>query len=337
MMNKFFMAALASITLLAACKDDEEPNTEKPEDGNYTGLVLNEICGGDSNSDDDWVEIYNTSSVAINLHGVTITKIDEDGISEKLYTYPEGATLAAGAYDVKSRTSDELAAKISNSKKVSIVLEMPSDTQIDLFDKDSDVGENGSHSLGGSYARIPDGTGKWTVVSKATKGAANSDEAPEITEGNYSGLVLNELNGNDPKYIELYNFSDKAIDLTGVQLKKDDEEIVYIAPEGTSLAAHSYLVLYADASSYEEGFTSGLSAKKAVKIELLSPKGELIDIFKNLTIDGTEEWGEDPKYNGDDAGQAYGRQPDGTGKWYLIDSTEGTSNDKAAKGEEIIW
>ena len=174
MMNKFFMAALASIALLAACKDDEEPNTEKPEDGNYTGLVLNEICGGDSNSDDDWVEIYNTSSVAINLQGVTITKIDEDGISEKLYTYPEGATLAAGAYDVKSRTSNELAAKISNSKQVSIVLEMPSGTQIDIFDKDTEVGENGSHSLGGSYARIPDGTGKWTIVSKATKGAANS-------------------------------------------------------------------------------------------------------------------------------------------------------------------
>lgn len=337
MMNKFFMAALASIALLAACKDDEEPNTEKPEDGNYTGLVLNEICGGDSNSDDDWVEIYNTSSVAINLQGVTITKIDEDGISEKLYTYPEGATLAAGAYDVKSRTSNELAAKISNSKQVSIVLEMPSGTQIDIFDKDTEVGENGSHSLGGSYARIPDDTGKWTIVSKATKGAANSDEAPEVTEGDYSGLVLNELNGNDPKYIELYNFSDKEIDLTGVQLKKDDDKIVYIAPEGTTLAAHGYLVLYADAANYEEGFTSGLSAKKAVKIELLSPKGELIDVFKNLTIDGTEEWGEDPKYNGDDAGQAYGRQPDGTGKWYLIDSTEGSSNDEAAKGEEISW
>lgn len=29
------------------------------------------------------------------------------------------------------------------------------------------------HEVGGSYSRIPDGTGEWTVVLKATKGTAN--------------------------------------------------------------------------------------------------------------------------------------------------------------------
>ena len=344
MMNKFFMAALASIALLAACKDDEEPNTEKPEDGNYTGLVLNEICGGDSNSDDDWVEIYNTSSVAINLQGVTITKIDEDGISEKLYTYPEGATLAAGAYDVKSRTSNELAAKISNSKQVSIVLEMPSGTQIDIFDKDTEVGENGSHSLGGSYARIPDGTGKWTIVSKATKGAANSDEAPEVTEGDYSGLVLNELNGND-KFIELYNLSDEDVDIAGMYFTKDDED-TFTAAEGTVVPAKGFLTVWSEkADALEENpglapvFEFGLSADKSVKIELFAPDGTSLDVFKNLSVSLDETWGEDDgMYDSKDKG-SFARETDGTGDWYIMTATEGESNASAEKVEDdkIEW
>ena len=341
MKQKFLMAALAAMVLFAGCKDDEEPKQDKPEDGDYTGLVLNEVCGGDSNSDDDWVELYNSSSAAIDLNGVKIIKIDEDDISEVIYTYRSGDVIAAGAYDVKSRNEaegiEELGAKISNSKKVSIVLEMPSGKQIDLFDRDAAVGEDEGHLVGGSYARIPDSTGEWAIVSKATKGAANSDEQPEVTEGDYTGLVLNGLNGNKPKYIELYNNSDVEIDLTGVQLKKDDEEIVYVAPEGTKIAAHSFLVLYADAKDYSEGFTSGLSAKKAVKIELLSPKGEQLDVFENLPVNSGESWGDDPKYNGEDAGQAYGRQPDGSDNWVMIDATEGTSNNEAKAGEKIEW
>lgn len=59
---------------------------------------------------------------------------------------------------------------------------------------------------------------------KATKGTANKiTEGPEGPSGiDYIGLVLNELNGNKPKYIELYNSTGRELDITGVKIKKDD-------------------------------------------------------------------------------------------------------------------
>ena len=324
----FFYAALtAGAALITSCKDDTEPGTE-PSD--VQGLFVNEVCSGGT----DWIEFYNATGAEIDLSGYHVQ--DNKGTDEE-YTFPAGSKIDSKGFLVIEEGTFEFG--ISGDGDAIAILD-------EAYAKIDEVIIPAMED-GFTYSRIEDGGSSWEIVEGGTKGRSNSgtpddnpadnpDDNPETSSG-YEAIRLNELNGNDPKYIELYNFSDKEIDLTDVQLKKDDDKIVYIAPEGTTLAAHGYLVLYADAANYEEGFTSGLSAKKAVKIELLSPKGELIDVFKNLTIDGTEEWGEDPQYNGDDAGQAYGRQPDGTGKWYLIDSTEGSSNDEAAKGEEISW
>lgn len=309
-----------------------------PTDKDYTGLVLNEVCGGENDSKDDYVELKNTSSVAIDLGGVRIVKTDEDGISEIVYTYPTSASLAAGAYSVVDNTM--LSASISNSKDVAITVEMPSGTVIDTFDKVSDIG-SGNHEIGGSYSRLPDGTGDWTVTNVATRGTANeaSSQPEQPSDVDYSVLRLNELNGNDPKYIELYNTSTEAIDITGVSLRKDAEKIVYVAPKGTTIEGHGFLVLLSDQEDYSTGFTSGLSAKKSVMIELLQPDETLIDVFKNLSQEKGEKWGEnDPLYNGDETGMAYARDKDGTGDWYMMDATQGSSNANAVnKGDKIEW
>ena len=73
----------------------------------------------------------------------------------------------------------------------------------------------------------------------------------------------------------------------------------------TKIQSHGFLVLLSDQADYSTGFTSGLSAKKSVKIELLSPEETAIDVFKNLTDAGEEVWGETPKYNGETEGMAY--------------------------------
>ncbi len=488
-MKKFILMSVLCALALTGCKDDSEPDFTIIPDADYTGLVLNEVCGGDVDSKDDWIEIYNTSGNTINLEGVQLVKTDESGVSATIYTFAKGTTIAAKAYQVRGK--DDLSASISNSKSVIITLQAPSGKEIDKFNKDAEFGENGSHEIGGSYARIPDGTGDWTIMVKATKGMANSDDEPEVpsdmdytglilneicggdadendwieiynnsnnpinlngiklvktdekgktetlctfAEGTiitskaylvkvkdvdftqgisntkaviitmqspsgdkidefnrdvevgegkghelggsysrvpnitggwaivaqatkgvanvttdqpeepsdkvYTGLVLNELNGNDPKYIEIYNYSDTELDITGVQIKKDDGEIVYVAPEGTKIGSHAFLVLLSDQADYTTGFTSGLSSKKTVKIELLSPDGGTsLDVFKNLKDDGTEIWGDkNPKYNGENAGMAYARKTDGTGKWYLMKPTQGVNNTGTSElGEEIIW
>lgn len=225
------VALSAAVLLCAGCKNDKE--ILPPADGDYTGVVLNEICGGAADDkDDDWVEIYNTNDAEIDLSGVQLVKIDEDDLSEILCAIPNGTRIAAKGYLVVAKKNGAFSAGISNTKKVSIVLNSPSGSiEIDRFDRDAELGADTGHVLGGSYSRIPDGTGVWTIVTECTRGEANKAPEAEPTPTpdpdavkNYSGLVLNELNGNKPaKYIEICNTLDKPVDLTGVQLRKNDE------------------------------------------------------------------------------------------------------------------
>ena len=72
-MKKFLLMSTLCALALVGCKDDSEP--EIPTDIDYSGLVLNEICGNDGNaSEEDWIEIYNTSNTTINLNGVKLVK-----------------------------------------------------------------------------------------------------------------------------------------------------------------------------------------------------------------------------------------------------------------------
>ena len=134
----------------------------------------------------------------------------------------------------------------------------------------------------------------------------------------YSGLRLNELNGND-KFIEIYNASGEDIPLSGICIWKDSEKSVWDAPQLT-LKAGDFLLLYsedvqADHPDWDAEliFSSGLSAKKNVRIELRDPKGGDIDDFNCTKHPGTEVEG------------SYGRNSDGG--WYIQTTpTPGSAN-----------
>ncbi|MGN0036486.1 MAG: lamin tail domain-containing protein [Bacteroidaceae bacterium] len=154
----------------------------------------------------------------------------------------------------------------------------------------------------------------------------------------FRAIRLNELDGNKPKFIELYNTSAQAVDISGMKLRKNGDEMVYEAPMGTVIAAGGYLALLSDQTDYAIGFSAGFSAKKSVQVELLAPDGTVIDLFVNPSNAMGHVWDEtDPKYNGDTTGEAYGRKPDGTGEWYMIKSTQGASNNQAATSDKITW
>lgn len=174
-------------------------------------------------------------------------------------------------------------------------------------------------------------------VDNTVNGDNNNDQKPEETI-DFRAIRLNELDGNKPKFIELYNTASQAVDISGMKLRKNGEEIVYEAPAGTTIAAGGFLMLLSDQADYTTGFTSGLSAKKSVMIELLGPDDTLVDVFANPSQAMGNVWDEtDPVFNGDATKEAYGRKPDGTGEWYMIQRTEGASNNDAATSVKIIW
>lgn len=328
---------------------DEDDDEKDEDDVDYTGLVLNEVCGDDgtgSKANEDWIELYNNSEAAISLDGVKLIKTDEDGISEELCTFEEGSSIEPSSYVVKVRNID-FTAGISNDKNVIITLQSPAGNTIDVFDKAKTFGDDGQHATGGSYSRIPNGTGDWTVVKTASKGAANiantEEEDPEVNPTvDYTVLKLNELNGND-KYIELYNTSNAELDLTGVYIVKDDDEEdpVYRGVSEVTVPAKGFLTLWSEKASGTHAeniiFSSGLSANKSVKIVLYSPTGILLDEFINPKTDSSAKWGKTGTYDAETKGYSFGRKTDGTGDWHLMTPTQGTTNSGATAYDSITW
>lgn len=150
-------------------------------------LVLNEICGKEF-PDNDWIEIYNPSDSVVQLAGVYIIKIDENGIDHMAYQFKSGS-LAPGEVCVVSKMEERgLKRNISNKKEMGIELVGPNNETLDEFYRDDQVGEH-SHPINGSYARLPNGTGEWFIARQASKGEIN----PEDTE-----VVDYELGDTDP-------------------------------------------------------------------------------------------------------------------------------------------
>ena len=175
------------------------------------------------------------------------------------------------------------------------------------------------------------------VVKPEEKPEDKPEDKSEDT-ADFRVIRLNELDGNKPKFIELYNTSAQAVDITGMKLRKNGDEMVYEAPSGTKIAAGGFLVLLSDQTDYSLGFSAGLSAKKSLMFELLGPDGSVVDKFIDPSEAKGNVWDEaDPKYNGDSTKEAYGRKPDGTGEWYMISSTQGATNNNASTSEKIVW
>ena len=140
----------------------------------------------------------------------------------------------------------------------------------------------------------------------------------------YSVLRLNELNGND-KFIEVYNAGVEAINMNGVTIYKDTDKLIWTGKPVVSVEPGEYLLLYSedvildhlDIDTANYIFSSGLSAKKNVRIELKTPAGETFDDFNLVDIDQN-----DPSMI--PAPGSYSRNADG--QWYYADATPGAAN-----------
>lgn len=318
----FFTAALiAGAALTTGCKEDREP-VDEPSD--VQGLFVNEVCSGGT----DWIEFHNATDTDINLSGYHVQ--DNKGTDEE-YTFPEGSSIGAKSFLVIEEGTFEFG--ISGDGD-SITL---------LDEKYAKIDEVTIPAMedGSSYARIPDGSDNWQVVTEPTPGESNGQgggsEDPETPSG-HAAIRLNELNGND-KFIELYNISDEDVDITGVYFTKDDED-TFTAPEGTVIPAKGFLTVWSEKADgdHELIFDFGLSADKSVKIELFAPDGKALDVFKNLSTALGETWGEDDgKYDSKDLG-SFARNTDGTGDWYIMVPTEGKTNaGSEVLSEKIEW
>jgi len=121
------------------------------------------------------------------------------------------------------------------------------------------------------------------------------DEPPDT-------LVINEINYNsspdfNPEdWIELYNPSDKTVDVSGWHLKDDDDDNDFIFPEGTTIDPDGFLIvchdqnlfhsLFPDVTNYIGDFDFGLSGG-GDQVRIFSPSLLLID---SVAYDDDPSW-----------------------------------------------
>lgn len=280
----------------------------------------------------DWVEIYNKGSENIDISNVVIYKDAKD----VCYTFPSDSIIEGGSYIVIDRASGKFAKGISNTKSVMIQLLTPDGTVIDTFDKNTNISAEATHEIGGSYARVPNGTGDWTVISIGmnTKGLDNDSEV----ENPYAGLVLNEICGygtdeslkDKDDWIELYNNNEKSINLKGLKILYSNgtpevvDEELYEFTSNTILNFGDFHVISFD---YISG--KNISNVKAIVVKLVSANGNIIDMFDRSKHSVGE--GHTPR-------GSYARIPNGTGTWYAIEEnfvTKGSENPESYVKPEI--
>jgi hypothetical protein len=144
---------------------------------------------------------------------------------------------------------------------------------------------------------------------------------------NYAGIVINEIWAgaatDNEKFIELFNTTNEAIDISGVYFERNNEGTVGTIPANTIMAAGAYYILGTKNNTtnpsnpgepYDNSISSGFSAKKSIRFKMLTPTGNQIDVFLR-----GDESNLDANIS-DMAPKSYSRIPNGTGMWKAVDN-----------------
>ena len=141
-------------------------------------------------------------------------------------------------------------------------------------------------------------------------------------------VVINELmadNDNiiaDPQgdyddWLELHNRTDSPVMLTGMYLSdKEDEPMKWVFPENTEIPANGYLIVWLDEDVDDpEGVHADFKLSKGGEAVLLVDT----DANGNQVLDSIT-------FGEQETDVAFGRLPDGTGEFQVVQATPGAPN-----------
>lgn len=346
-----FIAA-ASI-FVTACNGTETIPPQPQGVPDISGVILSEIDG-----DTDFIELYNTGTGEVSLEGAKVRRMRvKDGKDDEqtLWEGDAACSIAPGEYlCLRYEEGKEgglfLENKISSRKNADIWLQDASKRKVSEFVRGIKgpgwglVGmpmcvDDGGEAFSFSFVH-----GSW-VYAQPTPGAANAVKASDI-DGTMLYVVINEIDMAGGR-IELFNNSDKEIDLLGFQLRwsriKDnaaDNKTVWECTRSTKIAAKGFLVLDAAAT--------GVTALD-LSLPKYADKNFHLRLRDNTRTDFTGEpyVYDDIKRGSKGAGWTLEtlsssitggmvRIPDGTGEWYLSGkSSIGSSNGASPTGAAV--
>jgi hypothetical protein len=276
-------------------------------------IVINEVAwaGTAASSSDEWLELYNPGTVAINLSAWTLSDGGDINI-----VFPNGFVLAAGGYALLERTDDSTVSDIVadlvytgglNNDGETLTLRDGLGNVIDTANADGGGWPAGAAGVYASMERVGAGAESWRTHSGAQFGRdadgnpirgtpknLNSLYLPTPTPQPFpAGVLLNEFlpapASGMSEFIEIINTGAQAVDVSGWQV--DDIEggsAPRTLPAGTLLQPGEIRAFdYAGLNNDGDG------------VRLLYPDGRVADEFA---------------YDDADENVSFARLPDG-GEW----------------------
>ena len=161
---------------------------------------------------------------------------------------------------------------------------------------------------------------KYHVEATTTAGSMSSNEMTyTVAEkpAEPQTLFINEVNCGT-KQFEIYNASDKAVDIAGYVFKKDDSGDWEVPAGKGNIPAKGFIVYTAKNPDLNEGPSFGISGTKGFKLTMLKD-GEIVDEIDNSATLETFQTVPD--------GSSLSRKTDGGSEWVLVEGgTMGYSN-----------
>lgn len=273
-------------------------------------IRINEV---ESNGDTpDWVEVYNTSDVTVDISGWYLYDNDPAGHKDDVIPVIENTVLQP--HQVYVFDQDQ-----------AFNFGLGANDCVTLYDHEGNIVDEYSwtqHATG-TYSRVPDGVGEF-IDQEATKAKSNIIKKEELP----AKLVINEVDTAPTNWIEVMNVGDQDLNISNYELRDNSNDHRFRFQDSTVLKAKERFVVesttiglvYNDQTGlFETGeFQAAIALGASDSIRLYEPSEELIDSFT---------WTSHAKYQGDEVSTTYSRYPDGVGDFVVSKDSKGLPND----------
>ncbi len=275
----------------------------------------------------DWFELFNYGPDTVDLTGWTM----EDNDPTHIYSFPMGTLLAPGnrllvANDPSLLSTIHPGISVPILGPIGFGLGNTTD-QINLKDDLGAIYLSLTYSDAAPWPQLPDGDGytlelvdeqvslsdpnNWFAGCFAgSPGEAHSTPCDTVIAPSTEEVVISEINYNSSPlldagdWLEVYNYGNADVDLTGWSMRDSDTANVYLFPTGTMLAAGERLVVSADLAAFDNVFPAvsnvlgplgfGLSGS-GEQIRLLNAGGL---VLLDVTYDDQAPWPTSPDGEG---------------------------------------